>query len=55
LEFSLKSDPSEDGSDEWDYKYHLAADIAGGDLLCELTVRYIVTIAGSAGNLSKKW
>ena len=51
----LKTDPPEDGSDEWDYKDHFAADVAGGDLLGELTVRYIVTIAGSAGNLSKKW
>jgi hypothetical protein len=38
-----------DGSDEWDDKDHLAADIVGGDLLRELTVSYIVAITSGSG------
>jgi hypothetical protein len=48
LNLSLKTDPSEDCANEWDDKEHLAADIAGCDLLGELAVSYIVTIAGAS-------
>ena len=51
----LKTDPAEDGSDERDDEDHLAADIAGGDLLCKLAVSYIVAITSGTGDLSKKW